>query len=303
MILRFVLRLSAAAWCLLLFGTSASAQSVDTEGAVLRGWGLPEGTVVTSATHLRRNADLHYLDPATGDTLRTLEIFTLRTDSLRTVFLEVDGDGPRQIERYVIISDILEDIHEGAAILERGRHPTPLSGTHYVAERRDDAPWMRRFLDPAQPSPEQLEALGQVRFAFDAPQYPHHRVRPGERWEVDSEVLARLHGDLVDGRPQRMTIELDSVSTYLGSPAAFLSYGLDVTVHRGDGLIVHTHEVGVIIRLLDRFVDVLSQWQGTHHTERAGEFEDGRPYRAVMEGAVRGQQQQFLIVPQRAAGM
>jgi hypothetical protein len=277
--------------------------SSDDGAIILRGWSLPEGTVITSTTHLRRNAELNYFAPGQdaedGEPLRTLEVYTLRSDSLRTRIVEVDGHGPRAIEQHILISDILEDVHEGNEILERGRRPMPLSGT-IIAAQRDGHAWHRQITNPAEPRPEQLEAL-QARFSLETPQYPDRPIHVGESWEVDREGLAMLHGELVAGATQRMTLQLDSTSTFLGQPAAYISYGLDVTVDRGDGLIMRINEVGVVVRLIDRFVDVMTQWQGTFRTEREGVFEDGEPYVAVMEGSTRGQSQQFLMVPHTAS--
>jgi hypothetical protein len=270
------------------------------EEVMLRGWSLPEGAVITTVTHVRRSAELSYYGDASaveaGEPLRALEIFTLRTDSMLTTLREIGQDGPLSIEQHILISDILEDIHEGDEIVDRSRRPLPLSGTRFIAEEDGDGGWTRRFLLPEIPSEEQSEALAET-FDPGTPQYPERPVAVGETWEVGADVLARLYGNLVAGAPQRMTFQLDSTGTYLGRPAAFLSYGLDVTLDRGDGVAMRSNEVGVVIRLLDHFVDVLSQWQGTFRTQREGSFDDGQPYVALMTGNLRGQTQQFLLIP------
>jgi hypothetical protein len=280
---------------------AAAQDAQDGPGEVmLRGWSLPEGAVITTVTHVRRSAELSYYGDAraveAGEPLRALEIFTLRTDSMLTTIREIGQAGPLAIEQHILISDILEDIHEGDEIVDRSRRPLPLSGTRFIAEDEGDGVWTRRFLLPETPSEEQVEALAEP-FDPGTPQYPEWPIAVGETWEVDADGLARLYGSLAEGAPQRMTFQLDSTGTYLGRPAAFLSYGLDVTLDRGDGLVMRSNEVGVVVRLLDRFVDVLSQWQGTFHTKREGSFEDGEPYVAVMTGSVRGQTQQFLLIP------
>lgn len=284
-------------------GAVAQQDAAAGETVTLRGWSLPEGSVITTVTRLRRNAALHYFAPGDApedaEPLRSLEVYTLRSDSVRTRVLAVDSAGPVALEQHTLISDILEDVHEGNQILERGRRPLPLSGTIVHARRYGEA-WHREIVNPSEPSAEQLQAL-QGGFTLDTPQYPARPVRVGEKWEVDRDGLALLHGDLVEGATQRMTLQLDSTGSFLGQPAAYLSYGLDVTVDRGDGLVMRIHEVGVVVRLINYFVDVMTQWQGTFRTEREGAFADGEPYRAIMEGHTRGQSQQFLIVPHLAS--
>jgi hypothetical protein len=292
---------------LLAIAPLAVAQTPAPEdGALLNGWGLPEDAVLTTVTHVRRNAVARYFapdaDPAdtTARPLRELEIFTLRADSVRTTLLAIEDGRPERLEHHILISDVLEDVHEGGEIIDRGRRPNPLSGSQFVSERRPDGSWDRTFIRPYEPTDEQISALREP-VSFHTPQYPDHRVRVGDIWEVGREGIETLYGRLLDGAPHRLTYQLDSTGTYLGRPAAFLSYGLDATIDHGDELVMHMNEVGSVVRLLDRFVDVLTQRQGTFRTARSGAFDDGQPYVSVLEGGIRGQEQVFLTIPATSA--
>jgi hypothetical protein len=292
---------------ILLLAPLAAAQEAPPAGPVeLHGWGVPADAVLTSSSHVLRRGEVRYypagtdLRDTTATPRRVLEIYTLRSDSVRTTLLAVDDLGPATIERFVIVSDILEDVHEGSEILSRGRHPNPLSGTRYRAERGASGEWTRTPLSPEAPTDEQAAALREP-FAYGTDHYPRHPVTPGDTWDLERDQIASLMGPLADGHSQRMTFRLDSTGTSFGSPAAYLSYGLDVTLDIGDGATTHRHEAGVIVRLLDRLVDVHEQRQGTYRTVRDGAFDNGEPYRSVMEGEIRSSSETFLTIPAGAA--
>jgi len=295
--MRFPLALLAL---LLAAPAAAPALAQDAPAAVtLHGWGLPEGAVVQT-THRTIRQATH--ETTVADTLfRELKVYTARTDSVLTTFEAVGEDGPTRIMEAVFISDILEDVHEGEEVVERGRHPEWLSGTHYVFEREGDG-WARRFVLPQDPTEPQRTALSNAAPAVPLVSvYPERSVAVGEQWEVERAALAALYGPLAEGAEQRMTVALDSVGTYLGRPAAFLSYGLALTLDQGGGRTLKRNEVGVTVRLLDVLVDVIAQRQGTFRSEAPTMLEDGTPGRAVLHGALAAHTERLLTLPARAS--
>lgn len=292
---------------IILLAPLAAAQESPVAATVeLHGWNVPEGAVLTSSSHVLRRGEVRYypadadLRDTTAAPTRALEVYTLRADSVRTTLLAVDEHGPAAIEQFVFVSDILEDVHEGTEILSRGRHPNHLSGTQYRAERDASGAWTRSFLRPEDPSDEQRAALAEP-FSFGTDHYPRQPVAVGDTWDLEQAQIAALVGPLAEGHVQRMTFRFDSTGTSFGSPAAYLSYGLDVTLDRGAGATMHRHEAGVVVRLLNHRVDVHEQRQGTFRTVRDGAFDDGTPYRSVMEGEIRSSSETFLTIPAGAA--
>jgi hypothetical protein len=292
-----------AALALFVLAAPVRAQDPAAQTVVLSGWALPEGTSITSSSHVVRRAKVRQFDSpeamvaTSPEPLVELDVFTAHADSVHTSFEAVDEAGPVRVERYVFISDILEDVHQGDQILDRSRHPNPLSGTHYTAERTAEGAWQRRFLRPADPTEAQMSALGELRFDFDSPHYPAHPVAVGGEWNVDADGLVRLFGELEPGHTQRMTFRLDSTGAFVGQPAAFLSYGLEVTTRLDDGVLMTQKEVGIVVRLLDWLVDVYEERQGLFRTMSAGYMEDGQPIFSVMEGEIRGRTLHLLTVP------
>lgn len=288
----------------LLIAFPARAQEADPEGVMLQGWALPEGSSITSTSQLLRRAEVRFFAATagttadtTGDAVRVLSVYTRRDDSLRSEMLEVDDAGPRKVDQFVMISDILEDVHEGEEIVERGRRANPLSGTRFILERAEDGSWSHRFVRPEEPSDEEIAALSAARFDFRSPQYPERPVQIGEEWNVDRDALVSMYGELAHDAEQRMTLRLDSTGTFMDRPVAYLSYGLDVTLQPSPDVRMHRREHGVVVRRLDLLVDVYEQRQGYFSTERAPDHAAGQPYSSVMSGSTQSETQRLLTVP------
>jgi hypothetical protein len=276
-------------------------EAPPSETVVLHGWGLPEGASVQTTHRTLRHAT-H--DTFAADTLAgQLKVYTMRTDSLLTVVEAVSAEGPTRILEAVYISDILEDVHEGEEVLTRGRHPEPLSGTQYLFEREGSG-WARSFLLPEDPSEAQRAALAGAHPGVPlASVYPGQPVAVGEQWTVDRDVLAELYGPLAEGAEQRLTVVVDSVGTFLGRPAAFLSHGLSVTLDQGGGRTLKRNEVGMTVRLLDVLVDVLAQRQGTFRSEAPARLDDGTEGRAVLYGSIAASTERWLTLPAQASAL
>lgn len=300
--MRLLIPLAALLVALVLV-QSALAQDTPAEAAPetvsLHGWTLPEGTVITTSHRTLRHAAHGTFaaghDPA--DTLavpmRELMIYTLRADSVYTTIARVAPDGPAVVEEVVVISDILEDVREGDQVLEQRRYPEPLSGTQYALERTADG-WTGAFLR-GEPTEEQRRALASAEPMLSAAlPYPERPIPVGETWSVERETIEALYGPTVEGTTARLTIALDSVSTFLGRPAAFLSHGLSVTLDQGEGRTMQRNEVGTTVRLLDAFVDVIARRQGTFRSTAPVALEGGTTGIAVLRGSVAANTERLL---------
>lgn len=286
----------------LLLASPAPAQPSGApapQTVVLGGWGLPEGAAVTTSTRALRTARVHTLAAEAGDEdapLRTLEVYSAYADSLRLTVLEADAEGLRRGEEHVLVSDVLEDVFEDDEPVQGGTRTSPLSGLRLSVARAGEG-WTRALLG-GEPSAAQAEAMAALPPPGGWP-YPTHPVAVGATWEVDRAALEARYGALAADAPQRKTYRLDSLGVFLGRPAAFLSFGLDLTIEE-NGSRTRLHEVGAVVRALDLYLDLYAERHGTFRTEEVGPPRtdaEGRAVRSVMEGRLRTREERFVTLP------
>ena len=93
-----------------------------------------------------------------------------------------------------------------------------------------------------------------------------------------------MTASLLRGHEQRYQVRLDSVGTWDGYPAAFLSTVVDQVRGFGEGR-QRVSGRGRYVRRLDVRVNVFAEIDHRIESEAPGVFSDGSPYQAVLRGA------------------
>jgi hypothetical protein len=251
---------------------------------VLGGWALPEGAVVTSVGRL----DSEMAAYVEGQDEPAFEVASHARDSIHTTVGVVTDGRLMEAEQLVARFVRADEVSVGGAVAGREEH-RPLEGKT-VRFVRDGERWARTLVG-AEPTPEEAARLAD-HATLDDVEYPLRPVRVGEAWEVDSTAIAALYGDLAPGHTPHLTVRLDSLGTYEGGPAAFLSQDVEVVVRHAGGALVGLAMHARIVRRLDWRVDVLTAWEGPAWAEMA--TPDGP---LVMEGRMRRGERQEVERP------
>ncbi len=263
-------RLLAAAFAALTLALPAAAQEV-----VLSGWVLPRGTVVTGVG--LREVNLAMTLDSRPDL--TFDVVETTEDSVRAVIHDVKGGHIAEIRQTIARNTRRTETRHDGQLVSRTEEEGPLTGATIRVVRRRGV-WQRELLQGT-PTPEETEELD-VHVNYDYPQYPARPVRVGEAWDVDRATMAELFGDLDPAYPSRLTVRLDSVGTYEGGPAAFLTETCDVATLDGEGGRNALRLQTAVVRRTDWRVDVLNVAEGTIRQEVV--TPDGR---LVVEGRLR----------------
>ena len=220
------------------------APAVAQEAAVLGGWALPEGAVVRSVSAVTME----------GAVEGTVPINSQESEVTRTTMARVEGGRlTRAVQR--IESATSKVFVDGSRIPSDA---DPLLGRD-VAVVRDGGGWRREPLG-WRPSPEAEAELADP-VSLDDAEYPARPVAVGETVEVGDAALRAVYPGAVAG-PHRLTVRLDSLGTFEGGPAAFLTQEVGVTVDVGEGGTMRMDMTARIVRRLDWMLDVQTEWEG-----------------------------------------
>ena len=228
---------------LLLWALAAAAPSAQ---VVLGGWALPEGAVVESTTMVE-------LDQVVSEGDRAVPFESLARDRSRTVIDRVEGGRLSRATQRVETSTS-KTLVEGRSAPDA---PDVLLGRPVVVERTASG-WRQRA-DGWAPTPEQQDALDDETSLDDA-EYPSRPVAVGETVVVPDSALRAVYHGATPG-PHRLTVRLDSVGTWGGGPAAFVTQEVSVAVADGDGTL-RMDMTARIVRRLDWLLDVRTVWEG-----------------------------------------
>ena len=223
-----------------------AALPVAAQGVVLGGWALPEGAVVksTSTSVMRGRV------AAPGGPV-PVEQHT-GNESVTQIDRVEGGRLTRAVQRTVASETKL--FMAGSRLPSE---PDPLVG-RMVAVVRDGDGWRQ---EPVgwRPSAAAREALDEPATLDDA-EYAARPVAVGETVEVDAQTLRRVYLDATDG-DHHLTVTLDSVGTFGGGPAAFLTQRVGVTT-AFDGGTMRMDMTARVVRRLDWKLDVRTVWEG-----------------------------------------
>lgn len=248
----------------------ASAQEVD-----LRGWGLPEGSVVESVSTSRIRADWVRTGVARADSFTIVDAVT--NASIYTVTGVEEGEltGLRWAES----GDESRRVIEGGEVVSDERSDPPFEGLLIDIGRTEDG-WHYRAVGAEVPE-EATELLGLmqgippdiVTTIFD------RSVRVGETWDVPREVQLLTRPELLPDAEQVFRVRLDSLGERDGGPAAFLSFESSQSSAFADG-VQQIEQSGSYVHRLDLGLSMEIDLSLTKRTEASGSFPDGAPMRA-----------------------
>ncbi|WP_412060806.1 hypothetical protein [Rubrivirga sp. IMCC45206] len=255
---------AAAALAALALVAAASAQTVE-----VGGWALAEGAVVRSASVTGLEAVVRGPGGEVAFGRRALEVATTTIDRVEA------GRLMRAVQR--LESASAKATVDGAPAPPGD--PDPLLHRAVVIERTADG-WRKRA-DGWQPTPDQLAALDEA-ISLDDAEYPT-RMTVGETVVVPDSALRAVYLGAAPG-PHRLTVRLDSVGTFEGGPAAFLTQTVGVTV--GDpGETMRMDMTARIVRRLDWRLDVRTEWEGPVRFEQGGLVIEGRMTQSATQTA------------------
>ena len=254
----------------ILLALAMAALPAAAQGAaVLGGWALPEGAVVTSSSTTSARLDM------AGQPVES----QAADESVTTIDGVEDGRLVRAVQR--LEASVEKTLVGGFPVPS---DPDPLLGRAVVIERDGDG-WRRRALGWA-PSGAALEALD-APISLDDAEYPDRPVAVGETVEVPADVLRRVYpGATADG-DHRLTVTLDSLGMFEGGPAAFLTQEVHVTT-ADDDVTMRMDMTARIVRRLDWGIDVRTVWDG------AVAYDLGP---VAMEGTMRHEARQSVELP------
>ncbi|MEM8559150.1 MAG: hypothetical protein AAGG50_15120 [Bacteroidota bacterium] len=210
-------------------------------------------------------------------------------DSTSTDILRVQ-DGQLQAVRQHIVSGTETSLQQVDNLpSRRSEEDLAYAGLVYEATRDGDVWTAEPLVEPTEAQQVILDAVAEVNF-FDDLEYPTTPVAVGESWTVGVEVLEQLHGPRNRNAEHAQTIPLDSLGTFEGGPAAFLSYELESEDAGGLGEVSR----GIVIRRLDLMIDVVRLRVGTRYGSGGNTREDGTTFTSTSEGTVEAQYRQWV---------
>jgi len=223
-----------------------AALPVAAQEADLGGWTLPEGAVVTSTSLVTMRGNV--VGPGGEVTFQDQH-----SETLETTIDGVEGGRLVRAVQRVEASEAKTFIGGARTPVE----PDPLLG-RTVVTRRDGEGWQR---EPVgwRPSEAAQNALDEP-VTLDDAEYPERPVAVGETVRVDAETIHRVYLNATPG-DHALTVTLDSLGTFEGGPAAFLSQEVSVTVDLGEGT-MEMDMTARIVRRLDWKIDVWTVWEG-----------------------------------------
>ncbi|OZC04272.1 hypothetical protein [Rubricoccus marinus] len=225
----------------------AAAPALAQESAILGGWTLPEGAAVITTSRTQSSG---IAKSATGQAKFVSQTY----DSTLTVMAEVEGGQLTQALQTEKASE--------SRFLVNGRPTGPprASVMHGlpVAIARDDRGWQKVPVG-WQPDAKQQAALDD-KISLDDADYPATPMAVGQTYVVPDSLLRQVYVSATD-RPHRLTVRLDSLGTYGGAPAAFITQEVQVEVGEPDALMT-MDMTARIVRRLDWMLDVRTEWSG-----------------------------------------
>ena len=262
------LRLVLAMAALALPALSVAAQDV-----VLGGWSLPEGAVVQSVSSSSLRAEFRGSGAVLPVKSETSEVSTTTIDRVAGGRLE------RAVQR---LDKLRETTHVAGNLVPSS--PDSRLG-RAVSIERGPAGWHHAALGWT-PDDEAQAALDDGGSLDDA-EYPRRPVAVGETVVVPDSALRVVYPDATAG-PHRLTVRLDSVGTFQGGPAAFVTQHVSV-VENVEGGTMRMEMDAQIVRRLDWLLDVRTVWAG----EVTFTYTD-----SVVEGTMRWESEQTVELPE-----
>ena len=221
----------------------AAAPLAAQEAAVIGGWALPEGTVVTSESL------------STSSMRAGRSTIKGRTTDVTTTVIDSVAAGRFIRARQRLDAQDSRSTQDGRPM---PRTPDPMLGLWVIMERTAEG-WTQRP-DDWRPTPEQRDEMGFIGTMEDV-EYPLQPLAVGETFVVPDSALRQLYDGATDG-PHRLTVTLDSLGTLDGAPVAYLTQEVDVHVVDEDGFGMTMDMHARIVRRLDWMLDVETVWTG-----------------------------------------
>jgi hypothetical protein len=249
---------------------SLPVQSQTSDAIVLSGWHLDPDAIVCGIATIRRSSWFD-LPGEVPFELRSTGTISACSDSLTAL----GGQLVRAVQT-VTQWDVMEEEWGGKTLISAAPDPYPLLGDRVVIEQTGDG-WAYS-LESGTPTDEQAELLPErYVFELDDAEYPRAPIAVGDEWDVPRSVLEWRYGTLDLDEPSWSRLRLDSLGTFDGAPAAFLSGELSIVAYPSPDL--RTEIAGVVqrVRRLDLRIDVVSTTEQSTHSVFDGIGPDGRP--------------------------
>lgn len=231
----------------------------------LSGWILPEGSEVCGA----------------GTFITKMK--AMREDWEDPVVMSHEGEGTGCFEalsvsdeRLLQVSETMTKFNgyrtrwEGGKLVGSGPSSWSLLNEPILFEREPEG-WKVRLLNPN--ATEEMESMIEGRpFELEDAYFPSDSFGVGQAWTVPVTVLDQIHESRYPGTQKAMTMQIDSVDTWGGEPAAFISYTLDI-VRRSPSL--HHHAEGRMVRSLVTRINLYETAKRTEVIDFVATLADG----------------------------
>ncbi|MEP0548640.1 MAG: hypothetical protein ABJF88_17020 [Rhodothermales bacterium] len=159
---------------------------------------------------------------------------------------------------------------EGEKLVGSGPSSWALLNAPILFEREPEG-WAVRLLGPN--ATEEMESMIEGRpFELEDAYFPSASVEVGQKWTVPIAVLDQIHESRYPATQKAMTMQIDSVDTWGGEPAAFISYTLDI-VRPNPSL--HHHAEGRMVRSLVSRINLYETAKRTEAIDFVAALTDG----------------------------